>query len=169
MRLCIPRKITARQLPVLYRRDERSGRGAIDLENSLRLALDRKELFLVITADGYCTGKITGWKRCSAGNTRNWSCAPDKFIKIAENSGLIMSIGEWVLRTACLQARKWQTRASRSAGAVNVSAVQFRHDGFRDLIRRVLHETDCSRYVELELTESLLLSNADVTSRFCRR
>jgi len=90
---------------------------------------------------------------------------PDKFIKIAENSGLIMSIGEWVLRTACLQARKWQDEGLPAVPvAVNVSAVQFRHDGFRDLIRRVLHETGIAPgYVELELTESLLLSNADVT------
>ena len=139
----------------------------LTLENSLRLALDRKELFLVYQPQmDIGTGKITGleallrWQHPELGLV-----PPDKFIKIAENSGLIMSIGEWVLRTACLQARKWQDEGLPAVPvAVNVSAVQFRHDGFRDLIRRVLHETGIAPgYVELELTESLLLSNADVT------
>jgi EAL domain-containing protein (putative c-di-GMP-specific phosphodiesterase class I) len=95
---------------------------------------------------------------------------PDKFIRIAENSGLITPIGEWVLRTACAQARKWQDEGLPPVPlAVNVSAVQFRQQGFRDLISRVLTETglEC-QYLELELTESLLLSNADMTSSVLR-
>ena len=89
---------------------------------------------------------------------------PDRFIRIAENTGLIVPIGEWVLKTACAQARKWQDEGFRQLQiAVNVSAVQFRQDGFRDHIRSVLHETGLApQYLELELTESLLLSNADV-------
>lgn len=75
-----------------------------------------------------------------------------------------MSIGEWGLRTACSQSRKWQDeRLSAVPVAVNVSAVQFRQEGFCELVRRVLHETGLApQYLELELTESLLLSNADV-------
>jgi EAL domain-containing protein (putative c-di-GMP-specific phosphodiesterase class I) len=90
---------------------------------------------------------------------------PDKFIRIAENSGLIMPIGEWVLRTACSQARKWQDEGLPAVPvAVNVSAVQFRQEGFCELIRRVLRETGLApQYLELELTESLLLTSADVT------
>ena len=76
-----------------------------------------------------------------------------------------MPIGEWVLRTACSQARKWQDEGLPAVSvAVNVSAVQFRQEGFCELIRRVLHETGLApQYLELELTESLLLANADVT------
>jgi EAL domain-containing protein (putative c-di-GMP-specific phosphodiesterase class I) len=90
---------------------------------------------------------------------------PDKFIRIAENCGLIVPIGEWVLRTACSQARKWQDEGIPAVSvAVNVSAVQFRQEGFCELIRRVLHETGLApQYLELELTEGLLLANADVT------
>ena len=67
---------------------------------------------------------------------------PDKFIQIAENSGLIVPIGEWVLRTACSQARKWQDEGLPAVTvAVNVSAVQFRQEDFCELIRRVLRET----------------------------
>ena len=75
-----------------------------------------------------------------------------------------MPIGEWVLRTACSQSRKWQDEGLPAVPvAVNVSAVQFRQEGFCELVRRVLHETGLApKYLELELTESLLLSNADV-------
>jgi EAL domain-containing protein (putative c-di-GMP-specific phosphodiesterase class I) len=90
---------------------------------------------------------------------------PDKFIRIAENSGLIVPIGEWVLRTACLQAKKWQDEGLPAVSvAVNVSAVQFRQRGFCQLIRSVLQDTGLApQYLELELTESLLLANAEVT------
>jgi EAL domain-containing protein (putative c-di-GMP-specific phosphodiesterase class I) len=77
---------------------------------------------------------------------------------------LIVPIGEWVLRTACAQAKKWQDAGLPAVPvAVNVSAVQFRQQGFAELIRSVLQETGLDpKYLELELTESLLLTNADV-------
>jgi len=139
----------------------------LTLENSLRLALEKKELFLVYQPQmDIATGRITGleallrWQNPELGLV-----PPDKFIRIAENSGLIVPIGEWVLRTACSQARKWQDEGLLAVPvAVNVSAVQFRQEGFRKLIDRVLRETGLApQYLELELTESLLLSNADVT------
>jgi EAL domain-containing protein (putative c-di-GMP-specific phosphodiesterase class I) len=90
---------------------------------------------------------------------------PDKFIPIAENSGLIIPIGEWVLRTVCRQAKKWQDEGLPAVSvAVNVSAVQFRQRGFCQLIRSVLQDSGLDpQYLELELTESLLLANAEVT------
>jgi diguanylate cyclase (GGDEF)-like protein/PAS domain S-box-containing protein len=137
------------------------------LESSLRLALDKKQLFLVYQPQmDIATGRIIGleallrWQHPDLGLV-----PPDKFIRIAENSGLILPIGEWVLRTACSQARKWQDEGLPAVTvAVNVSAVQFRQEGFCELIRRLLHETGLApQYLELELTESLLLANADVT------
>jgi EAL domain-containing protein (putative c-di-GMP-specific phosphodiesterase class I) len=139
----------------------------LTLENSLRLALVKKELFLVYQPQmDIATGRIIGleallrWQHSKLGLV-----PPDKFIRIAENSGLIMPIGEWVLRTACSQARNWQDEGLPAVSvAVNVSAVQFRSAGFCELITRVLHETGLApQYLELELTESLLLSSADVT------
>jgi EAL domain-containing protein (putative c-di-GMP-specific phosphodiesterase class I) len=132
----------------------------------LRLALGKEELFLVYQPQvDIATGRITGleallrWQHPDLGLV-----SPDKFIQIAENSGLILPIGEWVLRTACSQARKWQDEGLPAVSlAVNVSAVQFRQEGFCELIRRVLHATGLApQYLELELTESLLLANADV-------
>jgi diguanylate cyclase (GGDEF)-like protein len=137
-------------------------------ENSLRLALDKKELFLVYQPQmDIATGRITGleallrWQHPELGLV-----PPDGFIRIAENSGLIVPIGEWVIRTACSQSRKWHDEGLPAVPiAVNVSAVQFRQEGFCELIKRVLQETGLApQNLELELTESLLLSNADVMS-----
>lgn len=138
----------------------------LKLESGLRLALERQEFYLVYQPQiNIATGRIVGvealirWQHPELGLV-----PPDRFISIAENSGLIVRIGEWVLRTACAQARKWQDDGLTAIPiAVNVSAVQFRQDGFRDLIKNVLGETRLApQYLELELTESLLLSNADV-------
>jgi diguanylate cyclase (GGDEF)-like protein/PAS domain S-box-containing protein len=139
----------------------------LTLGNGLRLALDKKELFLVYQPQvDIVSGKIIGleallrWQHPTLGLV-----PPDKFIRIAENCGLIVPIGEWVVRTACRQARKWQDEGLPAVSiAINVSAVQFRQEDFCELIRRVLHETGLApQYLELELTEGLLLANADVT------
>jgi len=136
------------------------------LEQGLRVALDRNELFLMYQPQADLrTGKITGleallrWRHPELG-----LIPPDKFIRVAENSGLIVPIGEWVLRTACLQARRWQQDGIPPVTiAVNVSAMQFRQEGFREFIHYALRETGLApQYLELELTESLLTSNADV-------
>ncbi|HWW96720.1 MAG TPA: EAL domain-containing protein [Edaphobacter sp.] len=78
----------------------------------------------------------------------------------------ISRVSEWVLRTACAEARRWQDLGLAPIPiAVNVSAVQFRQDGFCDLIRRVLSEARLApHYLEIEVTECLLLSNAKATS-----
>jgi EAL domain-containing protein (putative c-di-GMP-specific phosphodiesterase class I) len=136
------------------------------MERGLRDALAKNELFLVYQPQvDLRTGRITGlealirWEHPKEG-----LILPGKFIGVAESSGLIVPIGEWVLRTACAQARKWQEQGLPPVPiAVNVSAIQFRQQGFSDLIRDVLRETGLRpEYLELELTESLLMSNADV-------
>jgi diguanylate cyclase (GGDEF)-like protein/PAS domain S-box-containing protein len=138
----------------------------LTLENSLRSALKNEELFLMYQPQmDIATGRITGleallrWQHPDLGLV-----PPDKFIRIAENSGLIVPIGEWVLRTACTQAQQWQAEGLQALKvAVNVSAIQFRQEGFCEIIRRALHEAGLApEYLELELTESLLLANADV-------
>ncbi|MFY9856374.1 MAG: EAL domain-containing protein [Terracidiphilus sp.] len=138
----------------------------LTMDKNLRLALDRQEFFLVYQPQIEIeTGRITGfealirWQHPELGLV-----PPDRFISIAEDNGLIVPIGEWVLKTACAQARQWQDEGLAAVPvAVNVSAVQFRQEGFTDLIRRVLTEVGLSsEYLELELTESLLLSNVDM-------
>ena len=137
------------------------------IDRNLRLALERNEFFLMYQPQmEMATGRITGfealirWRHPEMGLVH-----PDRFISIAENNGLILPIGEWVLRTACAQARRWQDDGLAAVPvAVNVSAVQFRQDNFRAVLRKVLQETGLPpRLLELELTESLLLTSADVT------
>jgi diguanylate cyclase (GGDEF)-like protein/PAS domain S-box-containing protein len=138
----------------------------LTLEHNLRLALERKELFLVYQPQmDMKTRSVIGleallrWQQPELGLV-----SPDRFIHVAELTGLIVPIGEWVLRSACIQARKWQEAGfDVKAVAVNVSAVQFRHDGFCKMVRTVLEETGLApECLELELTEGILLSNADV-------
>jgi diguanylate cyclase len=83
---------------------------------------------------------------------------PSVFIPIAENSGLIVELGEWMLRRACLDGRNWPGLIV----AVNVSPLQFRRSDFVDVVERILKETefDANR-LELELTESTLLGNLE--------
>jgi diguanylate cyclase (GGDEF)-like protein/PAS domain S-box-containing protein len=106
-----------------------------------------------------------------------WNCegqeliAPNRFIPAAEESGLIVPIGEWVLREACAQAVRWTTQGlPEMAVAVNLSAVQFRRG---DLERSVVHALSYSgldpALLELELTESLLLDDTDTVIAALRR
>jgi EAL domain-containing protein (putative c-di-GMP-specific phosphodiesterase class I) len=139
----------------------------LTIGKNLRVALDKQEFFLVYQPQMEIeSGRITGfealirWRHPTLGLV-----PPNRFIPIAENNGLILPIGEWVLRTACAQARKWQDDGLPAVPvAVNVSAIQFRQESFRALIRRVLQETGLApQYLELELTEGLLLANGDAT------
>jgi diguanylate cyclase (GGDEF)-like protein len=136
------------------------------LESNLRLALDRGEFFLVYQPQlEIATGSIIGFEALI-----RWQhpvlglIPPDRFIPIAENNGFILQIGEWVLRTACAQARQWWDDGLLPVPvAVNVSAIQFRQENFSALVKNVLFETGLSpEFLELELTESLLMSNEDV-------
>jgi diguanylate cyclase (GGDEF)-like protein/PAS domain S-box-containing protein len=139
----------------------------LSMEGDLREAIERNEFFVAYQPlIRVLTGEIVGVEALLRWpHPRLGLVPPDRFIPVAENSGLILPIGEWVLRAACAEVIKW-----RAAGlavvpvAVNVSAVQFRHNGFCALIREVLAGTGLDpESLELELTESLLLSNADVT------
>jgi diguanylate cyclase (GGDEF)-like protein/PAS domain S-box-containing protein len=144
----------------------------LSLENDLRAALEKEEFFLLYQPQvSLATGEITGvealirWRHPRLGIV-----SPLEFIPVSEDNGLIHPIGEWVLRTACAQVRQWQqARIPLVPVAVNVSAAQFRQEGFCSLLRNLLEETCIPpRYIELELTESLMISNQDVTHRVMR-
>ncbi len=92
--------------------------------------------------------------------------APSEFIALAEDSGLIVPIGAWVLRNACRQIRDWSTsdRTRHLSVAVNVSALQFRHPDFVDLVRECLLETGADpERLKLELTESVVIHDFPAT------
>jgi diguanylate cyclase len=92
---------------------------------------------------------------------------PEEFIPIAEDTGLILNIGEWVLRSACAQLHSWQSQGFEPIRiAVNVSTHQLRQPGWPQLVARILAETGVSAdHLELELTESAILAHEDATVR----
>lgn len=103
-------------------------------------------------------------------NAKLGAVSPAKFIPIAEEAGLINSIGEWVLRTACLQMAAWHQLGMRKLLiSVNISAKQFNQDGLVKTIESVLIETNAkAENIELELTESLLISDTSKTYKTLR-
>ena len=87
--------------------------------------------------------------------------SPAEFIPVAEESGFIVAIGEWVVVEAVRQAARWRARGMRLVVAVNVSALQFHRPDFVDSVSRVLRESDLPpQWLELELTESILIQDA---------
>jgi diguanylate cyclase (GGDEF)-like protein/PAS domain S-box-containing protein len=138
------------------------------LEGSLRHALEREQFLLHYQPKvNLETGEITGvealirWQHPDRG-----LISPGRFIPIAEDCGLIVQIGRWVLREACRQTREWQDAGSlRLPIAVNVSALEFRDPGFVDSVRTVLEETGLqARYLELEVTEGVLMEDGQSTA-----
>ena len=94
---------------------------------------------------------------------------PAEFIPLAEETGLIVSIGEWVLRSACAQLLAWQAAGMKLRVAVNLSSVQFRISDMAETLRRVLEQTGMAATVlDIEITESLLLQHGQRTEQTLR-
>jgi EAL domain-containing protein (putative c-di-GMP-specific phosphodiesterase class I) len=138
------------------------------LEGSLRRALERKEFVLHYQPKvNLNTLEITGvealirWQHPDHG-----SVPPARFVPVAEDCGLILPIGSWVLHEACRQAREWQDAGLPFQRiSVNVSATEFRAETFLAGIRNTLRETGLeARYLDLELTESVLMQHAELSS-----
>jgi EAL domain-containing protein (putative c-di-GMP-specific phosphodiesterase class I) len=135
------------------------------MENALFQAIERNELLLhyqpLISAR---SGRLAGveallrWQHPDYGMV-----SPGQFIPIAEETGLIDSIGEWVLRSACTQMVRWYQRGlPRIAVSVNISSRQFRQDRLAGTIKAVLDDTGLDpQLLELELTESVLMDEID--------
>ena len=135
------------------------------MENDLRMALDKKELFIQYQPQfDMATRKISGVEALLRWNHPEFGIIlPENFIPIAEKTGLIVPIGEWVLTTACVQAVKWRDNGHSSLNlAVNVSGIQLKETDFTDMVERVLKESSLeSNCLKLEITESVALQNLD--------
>jgi diguanylate cyclase (GGDEF)-like protein len=137
----------------------------LSLENALRRALERKEFLLHFQQKiDLRTGAIAGaealvrWSHPELGLLR-----PERFIPLAEETGLIVQIGEWVMRETCHQTRAWLDQGLKPGlVSVNLSARQFRQDGLVRTVSRILEETGIdSRHLEIELTESMVMHNVN--------
>jgi EAL domain-containing protein (putative c-di-GMP-specific phosphodiesterase class I) len=137
----------------------------LTMENQLRKAIERNEFTLHYQPQlDLLSGHICGveallrWTNDLLG-----SVSPLDFIPLAEETGLIIPIGEWVLRTACRQAKAWQVAGIGLVRmAVNISVLQFVQPGFTGLVTRILEEAGLEPEVlELEITESLLMKDPE--------
>ncbi|QJD98659.1 EAL domain-containing protein [Massilia forsythiae] len=139
----------------------------VKLEVGLRKALQNDELYLLYQPQlDVRSNEIVGvealirWRHAERGVV-----SPTEFIPLAEETGLIVPIGEWVLRTACNQARIWQRPGRRPLRvAVNLSAKQFKDENLSQIVLSALHDTGLDpRLLELELTEGTLMDDAKAT------
>ncbi|SEN53605.1 bifunctional diguanylate cyclase/phosphodiesterase [Pseudomonas sp. NFACC39-1] len=137
------------------------------IESGLRLALQRKEFVLHYQPKlDLSSGKVVGVEALVRWNRPDHGLVyPSDFITVAEDSGLIVPLSQWVLQEACQQACRWQADGMRPLYlSVNVSTIDFRQRGFVEGIARTLKETGLDpTQLELEITESVLMQNVDTT------
>jgi EAL domain-containing protein (putative c-di-GMP-specific phosphodiesterase class I) len=135
------------------------------LENELRQALERQELVLHYQPFvSLGTGKICGGEALVRWQRSNGELvSPAEFIPIAEELGLIVDIGEWVMRTACIQNKVWQSAGLDAIPiSVNLSARQLQQKDFPRTVKRILADTKLDpKWLELELTESAIIDSGD--------
>jgi diguanylate cyclase (GGDEF)-like protein/PAS domain S-box-containing protein len=137
----------------------------LKIESELKKALIKNEFSLnyqpkVDIKSGQIIGfeALLRWKNPKLGNI-----PPRDFIPLAEETGMIIQIGEWVLRNACIQNKKWIDEGYPSLlVAVNLSAKQFNHSNIVDTVKNILNDTELSpKNLELEITESTIMENPD--------
>ncbi|HET7767047.1 MAG TPA: EAL domain-containing protein [Burkholderiales bacterium] len=145
----------------------------LKMESSLRRALERNEFELYYqprfrVGSGGLVGceALLRWQHPELGLT-----LPERFIGLAEETGLIVPIGEWVIRTACTQARDWERRGMPAvAVSVNLSMRQFRQEGLAVAVDDALRRSGLDpRRLEMELTESLVMQDTEGAIRVLER
>jgi diguanylate cyclase (GGDEF)-like protein/PAS domain S-box-containing protein len=139
------------------------------IESALRGALERRELSLHYQLQIHSTGRPLGVEALLRWNHPELGMiSPAQFIPVAEESGLILPIGLWVLETACQQLAHWRSSPlfCNLSIAINVSALQFREAAFTDCVRNALQQSGIKpSLLKLELTESLVLDNVEDSIR----
>ena len=139
----------------------------VQLELEMRQALTRQEYLLHYQPQFDAAGHIIGaealvrWR-----HPRRGPISPAEFIPAAEDTGIIIALGQWVLRTACQQLKAWQgdSTTQHMSMAVNVSAKQFHHPDFVQQVSDIVHDVGVDAHgLKLELTESLLVDDLDLT------
>lgn len=145
----------------------------LTLDSSLHQALERKEFTIYYQPQiNVMTGEVTQMEALLRWqHPRLGLVSPKTFIGLAEENGMIMPIGEWVLRTACWQNRVWQAAGLPSTRvAVNLSARQFEQPDLVDRVSQILQDTGLDpTYLELEITETAAMRDVDFTTTILRR
>ena len=139
----------------------------LDLQNDLRRALDNDEFFMVyqpiVDIQSNRVASLEALMRWVHPN--RGVVPPDSFIPLAEETGLIIPMGEWVLNTVCRQIRDWHDEGITVPVAVNLSARQLRDSGLPDIVSRCMKKWEINPdWLELEITESSVMSDWEVSS-----
>jgi EAL domain-containing protein (putative c-di-GMP-specific phosphodiesterase class I) len=133
------------------------------IEANLRRALDKHEFILHYQPKiNLVTGLITGAEALLRWEHPEWGTVlPERFVQIAEDCGLIVPIGRWVLREACSQAKHWlDVGLALASISVNISALEFQQAGFLEDVRLILHDTGLDpQLLQLEITESVIMGD----------
>jgi diguanylate cyclase (GGDEF)-like protein/PAS domain S-box-containing protein len=166
-------KALGRQTYHFYSREmNHSVRRKVALENGLRRALEQQEFHLVFQPQwDLQSGTLVGLEALIRWDSVDFGqIPPSSFIPLAESSGLIYPIGEWVLRSACTQVAAWLAAGlAVPRVAVNISGHQLKRPDFLAVVDVVLHETGMPpQYLELEFTESILMEEAGRTAEILR-
>lgn len=139
------------------------------IESQLRLALEREEFELHYQPKvNLNTGIITGAEALLRWQHNEWGITnTKKFITIAEDCGLIVPIGNWVMRQACMQAKRWIDLGLKPMSiAVNISAIEFHQENFVDSVNQILSDSGLdAKYLQLEITESVLMRDAETSAK----
>lgn len=137
----------------------------IEIERNLRKALDRGEFYLLYQPQvNSKTGRVEAVEALIRWNhPERGVIPPNQFIPVAEDTGLIIPIGEWVLRTACKQNKNWQDKGYKPVRvSVNISPIQLRRWDFVNLLEEILEEVQLDpSYLELEITENTLMESME--------
>jgi diguanylate cyclase (GGDEF)-like protein len=148
-----------------YRREMNTlSLGRLNMETQLRRALEKREFLLHYQPQVDLTnGRIVGAEALLRWQSKDGLISPAEFIPLAEETGLIVPIGEWVLEAACLQAVAWyQAGVTSIRVAVNLSARQFVQQDIVEMVTRTLQKTRCSpHWLELEITESIIMARPE--------
>jgi diguanylate cyclase (GGDEF)-like protein len=140
----------------------------LQIDKSLRRALKQEEFVLHYQPKiNLATGTMTGSEALIRWQDPEFGLVmPAQFVTIAEENGLIVPVGQWVLREACRQVKAWLDAGLPAVPvSVNISAVEFRHGDFLPNLALILKETGLApRYLELELTESILMHDVDTSA-----
>ena len=138
----------------------------LQLEARLSQALDRGEFELFYQAQcDLRTRRLSGFEALLRWRSAEGLIPPDRFIPLAEESGLIVPIGRWVLQQGCRQAKAWHDLGlGRPVVAINISPRQFQHPEFMNTVREALSSTGADpRFIELEITEGAMMDDAEST------
>ena len=131
----------------------------IDIKNKLRKAVSKNELILYYQPQTLINNdKIVGFEALIRWKNENGILYPDKFIPIAEESGIILEIGDWILQKACMDLKKWHQQGKMLSVSVNFSSVQFRQPNIVEKIKNIVESTGINpKYLEIEITETGLM------------